>query len=166
MKKYALLPITFLLMLAAADCFAFPVARPPEKQRYLGQDHVNMLWYILDYGEKEDGTPFGVARRYYTNLEIKQHTAELLMDKFGYSAEFAGSLYFTEYEFEYTEDGQQFATTYLGHYDMLGNEIHGTVYDDSSEDTQKVFVPLDPNHASGRALALTLPPPAPAPRRR
>ena len=86
MKKYVLLPMT-LLFLATAACCAFPAARPPEKQRYLGQDHVNMLWYILDYGTKEDGTPFAVARRYYTNLEIQRYTADLLMEKFGYSAE-------------------------------------------------------------------------------
>ena len=155
-----------LLFLTAAACCAFPTAPPPEKQRHLGQDHVDMLWYILDYGAKEDGTPFAVARRYYTNLEIQRYTAELLTEKFGYSEELAGSLYFTEYEFEYTEDGQQFAVTYLGHYDMMGNEIHGTFYDDSSEDTSKVFAPIEPSHASGRAAALAVPPPAPSPARR
>ena len=148
-----------LALLAAMVCSALPaIAWDPEKQKNLGQDHIKMQWYILDYGTKEDGTPFSVARKYYTNEKVKQDTVELLMSKFGYSAELAGSLYFTEYEFEYTKDGKQFATSYLRHYDMLGNEIHGTVYDDSSEAVKKVFAAIDANSTPGKGLALAMPP--------
>ena len=147
-----------LALLAAMVCSALPAAAwDPAKQKNLGQDHVKMQWYILDYGTKDDGTPFSIARKYYTNEKIKQDTVELLMSKFGYSAELAGSLYFTEYEFEYTKDGKQFATSYLRHYDMLGNEIHGTVYDNSSEAATKVFAAVDANSTPGKGLALAVP---------
>jgi hypothetical protein len=156
-----------LALLVAVTCSALPAMASwdPEKQKNLGQDHVKMQWYILDYGAKSDGTPFSIARKYYTNEKIKQDTVELLMSKFGYSAEVAGSLYFTEYEFEYTADGKEFATTYLRHYDMLGNEIHGTVYDNSSEAAKKVFAAVDPNSTPGKGVALAIPKPAPARRR-
>lgn len=154
MKKCVLLSIVFLLL--AAESFAFPPTRAPERQIYLGKNHVNMLWFILDYGTNEDGTHFSVARKYYTNREIWQETVELLMSNFGHSAELAGSLHFTEFEFEYTEDGRQFATTSLRHFDMLGNEIHGTVWDNSSPDRMKTFSPIVPAHASGVAIARIL----------
>ena len=148
-----------LTLLTVMACSALPaVAWDPAKQVNLGQDAGKMQWYILDYGIGEDGIPFSVARKYYTNEKTKQETIELLMSKYGYSAEVAGSLYFTEYGFEYTKDGKQFATTYLRHYDMLGNEIHGTEYDDSSEATSKTFAPIVPAHASGKAIALAMPP--------
>ena len=142
----------------AMVCAALPaMAWDPEKQKNLGQDHVKMQWYLLDYGTREDGTPFAISRKYYTNETIKQETIELLMSKFAYSPEIAGSLYFTEYEFEYTKDGKQFATTYLRHYDMLGNEIHGTVYDGSSEATKKTFAAVDANSTPGKGYALAVP---------
>ena len=151
-----------LALLAAVVCSALPaMAWDPDKQKNLGQDHVKMQWYILDYGLKDNGTPFSVARKYYTNEKIKQDTVELLMSKFGYSAELAGSLYFTEYEFEYTKDGKQFTTSYLRHYDMLGNEIHGTVYDDSSEAVKKTYAAVDPSSTPGKGLALAVPKAAP-----
>ena len=153
-KKYII-----AALLAAIVCSALPaMAWDPEKQKNLGQDHVKMQWYILDYGKSEDGIPYAVARKYYTNESIKQDTIELLMSKFGYPSDKAGSIYFTEYKYEYTKDGKQFAITYIGHYDMLGAEIHGTVYDDSSEDLKKAFNPVDPNHAVGKAIALIMPP--------
>ena len=88
-----------------------------------------MKWWLLDYGKDEAGVPFAVSRKYYTNQTVKNETIELLMSKFGISPEVAGSLYFTEYRYEYSPDGSQYAMTYLRHYDMLGNEIHGTVYE-------------------------------------
>jgi len=155
-KKARVLIIGALLV--ALVCSAIPAAAwDPAKQKDLGQDHVKMQWYILDYGTKDDGTPFAVTRKYYTNDTIKQQTIELLMSKFAYSSDVAGSLYFTEYEYEYTKDGKQFAVTYLRHYDMLGNEIHGTVYDDSSEAAKKVFAGFDANSTPGKAVALAIP---------
>ena len=155
-----------MALLAVMVCSALPaMAWDPEKQVNLGQDHVKMQWYLLDYGVRDDGTPFSIARKYYTNEGIKQDTVDLLMSKFAYSPEVAGSLYFTEYGFEYSKDGKQFATTYLRHYDMLGREIHGTTYDDSDEATKKTFAALDPNSTPGKGYARAVPPPAPQRRR-
>ena len=65
------------------------------------------------------------------------------MSKYNISPEVAGSLYFTEYGYEYTPDGKQFAVTYLKHFDMLGNEIYGTVFDNSSDAQKKIFATVD-----------------------
>ncbi|MBR4196138.1 MAG: hypothetical protein IKQ95_05435 [Synergistaceae bacterium] len=139
MKKFTVCALILgLVALMAVPSFAWDAA----KQKQLGQDKNKMTWYILDYGKDANGVPFAVSRKYYTNPTIKNDTIELLMSKFGLSPEKAGSLYFTEYGYEYTPDGKQFAQTYVRHYDMLGNEIHGTVYDDSSEATKKEFIAL------------------------
>lgn len=126
------------------------------KQKSLGQDANKMTWYLLDYGKDTNGVPYAISRKYYTNATIKNETIELLMSKFGISPEVANSLYFTEYGYEYTPDGRQFALTYLRHFDMLGNEIHGTVYDDSTEATTKTFaaIPAGSTPAKGVAYAL------------
>ncbi len=139
MKKF----VVFALLIALIAALSVPaMAWDASKQKELGQDRNKMTWYILDYGKDSNGVPFAVARKYYTNTTIKNETIELLMSKFGISPEVAGSLYFTEYGYEYTADGKQFAQTYVRHYDMLGNEIHGTVYDDSTEATKKNFIAL------------------------
>ena len=139
MKKFAVCALIIgLVAVMAVPSFAWDAA----KQKALGQDKNKMTWYILDYGKDANGVPFAVSRKYYTNATMKNDTIELLMSKFGLSPEKAGSLYFTEYGYEYTPDGQQFAQTYVRHYDMLGNEIHGTVYDDSSESAKKDWIAL------------------------
>ena len=139
MKKFAVCALIIgIVALVAVPSFAWDAA----KQKALGQDKNKMTWYILDYGKDANGVPFAVSRKYYTNQTIKNETIELLMSKFGLSPEKAGSLYFTEYGYEYTPDGKQFAMTYQRHYDMLGNEIYGTVFDDTSEATKKNFIQL------------------------
>jgi hypothetical protein len=150
--------VVLALLVAAVVCSALPaMGWDPAKQKNLGQDHVKMQWYLLDYGTKDSGVPFAISRKYYTNESIKQQTIDLLMSKYQIGADVAGSLYFTEYEYEYSKDGKQFAVTYLRHYDMLGNEIYGTVYDDSSEATKKVFAAVDPKSTPGKGVALALP---------
>lgn len=139
MKKFAVCALILgLVAVMAVPSFAWDAA----KQKALGQDKNKMTWYILDYGKDANGVPFAVSRKYYTNTTIKNETIELLMSKFGLPPEKAGSLYFTEYGYEYTPDGKQFAQTYVRHYDMLGNEIHGTVYDNSSDAAKKDFIAL------------------------
>lgn len=139
MKKF----VVSALIIALIAALSVPAtAWDASKQKALGQDRNKMTWYILDYGKDANGVPFAISRKYYTNTTIKNETIELLMSKFGISPEIAGSLYFTEYGYEYTPDGKQFAQTYVRHYDMLGNEIHGTVFDNSTETTQKTFVAL------------------------
>ena len=139
MKKFAVCALIIgLVAVMAVPSFAWDAA----KQKALGQDKNKMTWYILDYGKTSNDVPFAVSRKYYTNTTIKNDTIELLMSKFGLSPEKAGSLYFTEYGYEYTPDGKQFAETYVRHYDMLGNEIYGTVYDGSSEAATKKYIAL------------------------
>ena len=153
MKKFAVLALILgLVALMAAPSLAWDAS----KQKTLGQDKNKMTWYRLDYGKDSNGVPFAISRKYYTNTTIKNETIELLMSKFGISPEVAGSLYFTEYGYEYTPDGKQFALTYLRHYDMLGNLIHGTEYDGSTEATQKTFaaIPAGSTPAKGAAYAL------------
>ena len=117
-----------------------------------------MTWYLLDYGKNDAGIPYAISRKYYTNATIKNETIELLMSKFGLSPEVAGSLYFTEYGYEYTPDGTQYAMTYLRHYDMLGNELHGTVYEGDAKTFSSVAA-AGPKHAvyQGANLALGKP---------
>lgn len=152
MKKFVVCALLLGLMVAlASPVFAWEAS----KQKGLGQDANKMTWYILDYGKNDAGIPFAVSRKYYTNATIKNETIELLMSKFGLSPEVAGSLYFTEYGYEYTPDGQQYAMTYLRHYDMLGNELHGTVYEGENKTFASVAA-AGKKHAvyQGAALAL------------
>ncbi len=125
-----------------------------KKLQNLGQDSSKMTWYLTEYGTDDNGVPYAIARKYYTSDTVKKETVDLLMSKFNIPAEKAGELYFTEYGYEFTPDGKQFALTYLRHYDMLGNEIHGTVYDGSSDDKQKTFAAVTgmPQKASNYAL--------------
>jgi hypothetical protein len=149
--------VIFVLLAAVMVCSALPaMAWDVEKQKNLGQDSVKMQWYLLDYGT-EGNVPYAIARKYYTSESIKQQTIDLLMSKYGLAPELAGGLYFTEYKYEYTPDGKQFAVTYLRHYDMQGEEIYGTVYDDSSEAAKKVFAAVDAKHATGKGAALAVP---------
>ena len=152
MKKF--LACALLLGLLAA--LSSPVfAWEASKQKNLGQDKNKMTWYILDYGKSEAGIPYAVSRKYYTNTTIKNDTIELLMSKFGLSPEVAGSLYFTEYGYEYTPDGKQFALAYLRHYDMLGNEIHGTVYE-GEDKTFSSVASVGSAHAVYKGAALAI----------
>lgn len=143
MKKFVLCALLLGLLVAlASPVFAWDAS----KQKDLKQDANKMQWYLLDYGKDSADIPYAVSRKYYTNATIKNETIELLMSKFGLSPEVAGSLYFTEYRYEYTPDGKQYAMTYLRHYDMLGNELHGTEY----EGEAKTFSPVanaGPTHA-------------------
>ena len=137
MKKF----VVCALLLGLLVAFASPVlAWDMAKQKALGQDKNGSTWYLLDYGKDSNGVPFAVSRRYYTNETLKNQTIELLMSKFAISSEVAGSLYFTEYRYEYTPDGKQYAFTYLRHYDMLGHEIHGTEY--GTDENPKTFAPI------------------------
>ena len=149
MKKFVLCALLVAMFVALAS----PVmAWDAAKQKALGQDANKMTWYILDYGKDEKtGVPFAVARKYYSNATIKNETIELLMSKFGISPEVAGSLYFTEYGYEYTEDGKQFALTYLRHHDMLGAEIHGTEYGTPSN--PKTFAAIPAGSTPAKAAA-------------
>ena len=135
MKKFLL----GALLVAMLTVIVYPaMAWDAAKQEDFGLDKNGMHWWLLDYGKDEtSGAPFAIVRKYYSNKKVKEETVELIMSKFGISGEIAGSLYFTEYGYEYTEDGKQFALTYLCHYDMLGHEIRKTEY--GTDDNPKTF---------------------------
>lgn len=150
-----------VLVLLALIVSAIPAAAAVKEPVDFKQDHIKMQWWLVDYGT-QSGAPFAVVRKYYTNETIKRETIDLLMSKFGLSPESAGGLYFTEYMYEYAPDGKRFAVVYQKHYDMLGEEIHGTVFDGSSENTKKTFASVDPKHATGKAANYVFPKAAPA----
>ena len=129
-----------------------------EKQKDLGQDANKMQWYLGDYGTTSEGIPFATVRKYYTGEKQKEETINLLMSKYAIAPDVAGGLYFTEYEYEYTKDGKQFTVTYLRHYNMLGQEIHGTVYNNATEATKRVFHVVDPKSIAGKVKDSAIPP--------
>ena len=144
MKKF----VVCALLIGLLTAIASPVlAWEAAKQKKLSLDENGMQWYILDYGKDSAGVPFAVSRKYYTNEKIKTETIELLMSKYGISPEVASSLYCTEYRYEYTPDGQQYAMTYLEHLDILGKVIHRTAYEGEEKAFQSVT-------AAGRRHAL------------
>ena len=149
MKKFVLCA----LLVAMGVAFGSPVmAWDAAKDGDLKRDANNMQWYLVSFGkDATTGVPYAITRKYYTNTTIKNETIELLMSKFGISPEVAGSLYFTEYGYEYTEDGKQFALTYLRHHDMLGHEIHGTVY--GTDANPKEFAAIPAGSAPAKAAA-------------
>ena len=146
-----------MALLAVIAFTAVPAMAAPEMPVNLGLDHVNMQWWIVNVGKRDDGTPFAITRRFYTNEAIRQDIVDILMTRFGHPPEVAGALFGTEYEYEYTRDRRQFAVTRITHFSQPrigGNLIHETIFDDSAEDRMKTFQAVDPNHAVGRALAL------------
>ena len=156
MKIRKMKSLILVLLVAAVVCTAIPaLAWDAAKQKDLGTDHIKMKWWLLDFGKKDE-VPFAVVRKYYTNESVKQQTVDLLMSKFAIAPELASSLYFTEYGYEYSKDGKQFAVSYLKHYDMQGEEIHGTVYDNSTDALKKAFAGVDPKSTPGKAAPYAL----------
>ena len=145
----SLLVLTLLLFSAAAFAAETPAAQKPGADKpaaekpaaetaevklpdpvNFGKDANKMQWYLVNYG-KEKEKPFAVARKYYTNPEEKKKTEDLLVTKFSIEQEKASTLYFTEYRYVYSADAKQFALTYINHYDMVGDIIKGTEYEES-----------------------------------
>ena len=127
----SLLALSLLLFGAAAfaaetAAAGDPAAKAPAPVNF-GKDANKMQWYLVNYGKEGDGH-FAVARKYYTNPDEKEKTVDLIVTKFAIEQEKASGLYFTEYRYEYSADGKQFALAYINHYDMLGNMIKSTEY--------------------------------------
>lgn len=111
-----------------------------------------MTWYLTDYGVNY-GVPYATVRKYFTNPSIKQETINQLVSYYGLAPDKAKMLYFTEYGYEYTGDGTQFATSFMCYYDFLGNDLLSIYYDNSSEAYQKVFVNVTPNTPQSKGYA-------------
>ncbi len=103
----------------------------------LGKDADNMQWYLMKYGYDIE-IPYAIARAYYTNETIKDQTIKFLTTK-GIDA---SDLYFTEYRYEYTNDGKQFSMINLKHCDEQGHEIITSEYIDKTfEDVPENSIP-------------------------
>lgn len=152
MKKIILAVLVLVLAVSMASAAA-PASGLSDGNVSLGQDHVKMTWYLVGYGKiAATGDYAAIVRKYYTNQGIKNETVELLMSKFGLDAEKAASLYFTEYEYLYAKDLKSFGVGYVRHYDMVGHEVHGTVYDNSADDKKQTWVATQPKGPSGLAV--------------
>ena len=108
-----------------------PAVKTPDPVNF-GKDANKMQWYLVNYGKAEEKR-FAVARKYYTNPEEKKKTEDLLVTKFSIEQEKASTLYFTEYRYVYSADAKQFALTYINHYDMVGDIIKGTEYEEKDQ---------------------------------
>lgn len=156
----SLLVLSLLLFGAAAfaaetAAVGDPAVKAPAPVNF-GKDANKMQWYLVNYG-KEGDARFAVARKYYTNPDEKQKTVDLIVKKFAIEQEKAAGLYFTEYRYEYSADGKQFALAYINHYDMLGNIIKSTEYQGSDRvfsTMSKGMIPLKAyDYASGKLPA-------------
>lgn len=149
MRKFfaALLILTACLPAFAEDAFV--------KQITIGRDRAGLTWYLTDYGSNYS-TPYAVARKYYTSEAVKAETIELLVSRYSVPERKANSLYFTEYRYEYTSDGSQYAEVYRRHYDMLGNEILAFEFDNSSQARQKYFINVVKNTIQSKGIAYAL----------
>lgn len=118
MRKFLAVLLVLFVMAVPAFCEDSFV-----KQVQIGRDRAGLTWYLTDYGV-DYNTPYAVARKYYTNEAAKEEQIELLMSRYSVPERQARGLYFTEYKYEYTTDGGQFAEVSRKHFDMLGNEIY------------------------------------------
>ena len=110
----------FLLVVITISCsFAEDVYL---RQIDLGRDNSGMTWYLLDYGVRNN-QPYAIARKYYSSSYIKSETIEILTSRYDIPDEQAELLFFTEYRYEYTPDGNQYLEVYRKHYDIHGEEI-------------------------------------------
>lgn len=143
MKKFFRIATVSLLALMAAATFAMAAQTAAPEPVNLGQDANKMQWYLVNYG-KSDECCFASARKYYTNPDEKGKTIGLICDKFGIDNETASGLYFTEYGYAYSEDGKEFAVTYISHYDMGGQLIKSTEFDASDREYIKMSKEMIP----------------------
>ena len=154
MKKVKLFAL--IIFILAISCAAASAGDILEGVVSLGQDHVQMTWWLLAHmserASPETGAPTAIVRKYYTNVGIRNETIELLMSKFAIDPDVAGRLFFTEYRYIYSADHRTFAVGYIRHYNMVGVLIHGTEFDGSTPDTQLTWVGVIPDGPSGRAL--------------
>ncbi len=149
MRKF--FAVVLVLMLAvpafAEDAFV--------KQVQIGRDGSGMTWWLIDYGSDYDSY-YAVARKYYTSEAVKSDTIEKLISRNRVPEKKAKALYFTEYRYEYTADGSQYAQSYVRHYDMLGKLIYKIDYDNSTGARRKYFVKVVKNSIQSKGLAYAM----------
>ena len=123
-----------------------------EKQITIGTDSSGMTWYLIDYGPNRSGF-YAVARKYYTNRNLKASTVDTLISRFSVPERIAKDLFFTEYRYEYTADGLRYAEAYRRYYDSYGNKIIGLEFDGRSTARRKTFINVVKNTIQSKGLA-------------
>lgn len=146
----------FVVVIAVLACAGLALADDAYvKQVNIGQDKSGMTWYLLDYGTKKN-IPYAVARKYYTSDMIKSETIELLTSRYSVPETKAQRLYFTEYKYEYSTDGRQYAEIYRKYYDVAGEEIYGIRFNKRSGARSKHFIKVVKNTIQSKGAAYAL----------
>lgn len=139
----------FLMMMIVCSAFVSLTgsqsdAADLKKVANLGEDKDKMAWFIMDYGKDSKDLPFAVARKYYTNNKIRQQIINTLISRYKVDEEKAKELHFTEYRYEFTEDGRQFKEVYERHYGRSGEQIFlGFTPKTRDNQNRKGFRPLE-----------------------
>lgn len=149
MRKLLALFLVMMLVLPASAEDAFV------KQITIGRDSAGQTWYLTDYGI-DYNTPYAVARKYYTSEAVKYDTIEKLESRYSVPENVASTLYFTEYRYEYTPDGTQYAEVYRRHYDMMGKLIYGFEFNNSSGANRKYFVKVVGNSIMSKGYSYAM----------
>ena len=145
MKKFLAL-IFVLLICSSAFAAGNGVSEPAfAQQKNLGKDRLGLQWWLTEYGVGGAGY-YAVAREYFTNGGAKSEIANNLK-RYGVPSERAEAIYFAEFRFEYTSDGNQYAELSRVFYDMLGEEICGY------RTGHVVFNPITPNSVQAKGVA-------------
>ena len=143
MKKFLALVLVLLIVPCAFAQDAFV------QQKNLGRDRAGLQWWIVGYGTSTSGY-YAVAREYYTNAGAKAETVNALSSRYGVPYDRANALYLTEYRFEYTSDGGQYAEVSRVFYDMKGDEIC------AYRTGHVIFNPIIPNTVQSKGAAYAM----------
>lgn len=143
MKKFFALILVLLICSSAFADNTYP-EQAFAQQKNLGKDRVGLQWWLTEFGIGPSGY-FAVAREYFTNSGAKSEIANNLK-RFGVPSERADAIYFAEFRFEYTSDGNQYAETSRVFYDMLGEEVC------SYRTGHVVFNPITPNTVQAKGV--------------
>ena len=146
MRKFFAVILVMMLVVPAAAEDAFV------KQISIGRDGSGMTWYLTDYGI-DNNTYYAVARKYYTSAAVKNDTIERLISRNRVPEKKANTLYLTEYRYEYTSDGKQYAEIYRVHYDMQGREIYRIDFDNSTSARRKHYINVVKNSIMSKGYA-------------
>ena len=148
-----------MLFLATVSAFAdgfrpdfVPEEHIINKRVDLGKDSSGMTWLLLDYGTNNAGY-YAVARKYYSNRDLKRSTVEQLISRYSIPVHKARELLFTDYRYEYTSDGLRYAEVYRRFYDASGRMIMGMECDGSSTARRKTFINVVRNTIQSKGLA-------------
>ena len=144
-----------MLFVATVSAFAYTSSfndSTVDKRVEIGTDSAGMQWYLIDYGTNNAGY-YAVARKYYSNRNLKSSTVEQLISRYSIPERKARELFLTDYRYEYTSDGLRYAEVYRRFYDSFGGMIMGIEFDGSSMARRKTFINVVRNTIQSKGLA-------------